>query len=134
MFLLLVAWRVGTLRTLYGPQPVPHALAYLLWSLIQEFILNSFFYLSLEELLANRRRALIATVLLFTAAHFPNPVLMAATFLLSLVFVSIFRRYRNVYPLGIGHGILGLSVALALPDALLRHMRVGLSYYHFVIK
>ena len=132
--ILLASWRLGALRPLYGSRPLAHALGYALWSMIQEFILNSYFFLTLEELLPRTRDAAIAAVLLFTLAHIPNPVLLAGTFLLSSVFVALFRRYRNIYPLGIAHAILGLTLAIAFPDSLLRHMRVGIGYYHFVIK
>ncbi len=132
--ILLSSWMLGVLRPLYGSRPVAHALGYTLWALIQQFILNSYFFLTLEELLPRSRDAVAAAVALFTLAHFPSPVLLAGTFLLSTLSVTLFRRYRNVYPLGIAHAILGLSLALALPDSVLRHMRVGIGYYHFVIK
>jgi membrane protease YdiL (CAAX protease family) len=132
--ILLAAWLFGTLRPITDPHPLPHALTYTLWAAIQEFILNSYFYLTLEEILPNPRDAAIGAVLLFTLAHIPNPVLLAGTLVASIFFVILFRRYRNIYPLGIAHAILGLTLSLAFPDALLRHMRVGIGYYHFVIK
>jgi hypothetical protein len=132
--ILMAAWMFGTLRPLYGSRPLPHALGYMLWATVQEFILNAYFFVTLEELMRSGRSAAMVAVALFTAAHFPNPVLMVGTCLAAAFFVSIFRRYRNIYPLGIAHGLLGLSVALAVPDAVLRHMRVGIGYYHFVIK
>lgn len=132
--ILLAAWLLGTLRPIYGSHPLPHALGYALWATIQEFILNSYFFLTLEELLPRSRDAAIAAVLLFTLAHIPNPVLLAGTFLASAFFVTLFRRHRNIYPLGLAHAILGLSLTLAFPDSILRHMRVGIGYYHFIIK
>ncbi len=132
--ILLSSWMFGTLRPLYGSHPVAHALGYTLWAMVQEFILNAFFFLALEELLPRSRDAAILAVMLFTVAHIPNPVLLAGTFLASAFFVALFRRYRNIYPLGIAHAILGLTLAIALPDSVLRHMRVGIGYYHFVIK
>ena len=132
--ILFGSWMLGTLRPLYGSRPLAHALGYMLWAMIQQFILNSYFFLTLEALLPSRREAVAGAVLLFTIAHFPNPVLLVGTFLLSALFVTLFRRYRNIYPLGIAHAILGLTLAIALPDSVLRHMRVGIGYYHFVIK
>lgn len=132
--ILLASWMFGTLRPLYGSRPLAHALGYALWAMIQEFILNSYFFLTLEDLLPRSRDAAIAAVMLFTLAHIPNPVLLVGTLLASAFFVTLFRRYRNIYPLGVAHALLGLTLALALPDSLLRHMRVGIGYYHFVIK
>ena len=128
------AWMLGTLRPLYGSRPLPHALGYLLWASLQEFILNSYFFLTLEELLPRRRDAMIGAVILFTLAHIPNPVLLIGTLLASTFFVSVFRRYRNIYPLGIAHGILGLTLAVSVPDSWIRHMRVGIGFLHFTVK
>lgn len=129
-----LAWSFGTLRRIDAGFAWTHTAGYVLWSFIQEFILNSFFFLTLEKLLRNSRRAVIGAVFLFALAHFPNPVLMAATILLSAVFVTLFRRYRNIYPLGLGHAILGLTLAISVPDPWLAHMRVGLGYVHFMVK
>ena len=50
-FVVLGVW-AGTARGLFGPGSVYlHAFGYGIWSLEQEFILNSFFYLLLEKLL-----------------------------------------------------------------------------------
>lgn len=129
-----MAWMFGTLRPLYGSRPLAHALGYALWATIQEFILNGYFFSTFEELLPRSRDAVIAAVAAFTLAHIPNPVLLAGTLLASTFFVLVFRRFRNIYPLGIAHALLGLTLALTIPDAWIRHMRVGISYYHFVLR
>jgi hypothetical protein len=131
----LIAWEAGTLHGLFGARPpLWHSAGYAVWALVQQFILNSFFFLNLEELLGDSRRALWTAAALFSLAHIPNPVLMLGTFLAALFFVSLFRRYHNLYPLGVAHALLGLSLAVAMPDAWLRHMRVGISYLRFVTK
>ena len=134
-FVLMVALasHFGTLRRIDTGFAFSHAAGYVLWSFIQEFILNSFFFATLERLL-DQRRAFWSAVFLFVFAHVPNAVLMVATLFLSFVFVNLFRRYRNVYPLGLGHAILGLTIALTVPDRFLAHMRVGLGYLHFMVK
>jgi hypothetical protein len=43
----------------------------------------------------------------------------------------LFLRYRNIYALGIAHGILGLCVAVIVPDSIQHHMRVGIGYYRY---
>lgn len=132
--ILLAGRLAGTLRPLYGTQaPLFHAAGYATWAMVQEFILNSYFFVRLERLLRSTRAALWGAVLLFTLAHVPNPVLLAGTFVAAIFFVSVFQRYRNVYPLGIAHAMLGLAIALTVPDTFLHHMRVGISYFHFVL-
>jgi len=129
--IVLIGWEAGALHGLFGTRPpLWHSSAYAIWALMQQFILNSFFFLNLEELLGDGKRALWGAAALFCCAHIPNPVLMAGTLLSAVFFVSLFRRYRNLYPLGIAHAILGLSLAVTVPDAWMRHMRVGVSYLH----
>jgi len=76
-------------------------------------------------------RAVWVAAVLFASAHIPNPVLTVATLLGALFFCEMFLRYRSIYPLGIVHAMLELSLAASFPDALLRHMRVGLGYLQF---
>ncbi len=117
------------MHNLGPPQPVPwkRAWQYAIWSLQQEFILQSFFFVRLESALGGRRAAVCAA-LLFSIAHVPNPVLTVLSFIGGLIFCELFRRYRNLFPLGVVHAVLGLAIAASLPDSLLHHMRVGLGY------
>lgn len=131
--IVLIGWAVGTLHGLFGTQPpLWHLTGYAIWALMQQFILNSFFFVNLEDLLGDSRHALWGAAALFCFAHIPNPVLMAVTLVAAIFFVSLFRKYRNIYPLGIAHALLGLSLAVTVPDAWIRHMRVGISYLHFM--
>lgn len=133
--IVLIGWQAGTLRVLYGPRtPLWHSIGYAIWALEQQFMLQSFFFLTLERLLNDSTKALLGAALLFCAAHVPNPVLMATTLVAALFFISIFRRYRNIYPLGLAHALLGLSLAVTVPDHVIRHMRVGISYLHFIVR
>ena len=104
---------------------------YAIWATVQQFILQSFFFIRLESLL-DGRRAVWAAAVLFSAAHIPNPVLTVGTFLGALFFCEMFRRYRTIYPLGIAHAACGLALAESVPQSLLRHMRVGIAYIHFL--
>jgi hypothetical protein len=100
---------------------------YLLWSLQQEFILQSIFFVRLESLFGSRR-AVISAACLFSIAHIPSPVLTLLSFAGGILFCELFRRFRNLYPLGAIHGALGLTIAASMPDKWLHHMRVGLGY------
>jgi len=129
-FMVATIVLAGSLIHRLGPsQPVPwrRAWQYAIWALQQEFILQSFFYVRLESLLGSRRAAWGAS-LLFSATHLPSPVLTVLSFIGGLLFCEMFRRYRNIFPLGLVHAILGLTIAASLPDSLLHHMRVGLGY------
>jgi hypothetical protein len=132
-FMLLMIVVAGSVIQSLGPaQTVPwlRAWQYAFWALQQEFILQSFFYVKLESLVGSQR-ALFGAALLFSVAHLPSPVLTLLSFIGGLLFCEMFRRYRNIFPLGLIHATLGLTIAASLPDNLLHHMRVGLGYLSY---
>lgn len=109
------------------PLPWGRSWQYALWALQQEFILQSVFFLRLDSTLGSRR-GVWASALLYALAHIPSPLLTVLSFLGGLLFCELFRRWRNLYPLGIIHAALGLTIAASLPDKWLHHMRVGMGY------
>ena len=110
--------------------PLRIAWQYAIWAFLQQFMLQSFFFVRLESLLGSRR-AVLATTILFSAAHIPNPILTVGTVLAGFFFCEMFRRYRNIFPLGVVHVILGLAMAASVSDTLLHHMRVGIGFVQF---
>jgi len=110
--------------------PLRSAWRYALWAMEQQFILQSFFFLRLETLLGSRK-AVVAAAILFATVHIPSPVLTVGTLLGGLFFCEMFRRFRNIFPLGLVHAVLGLTVAASFSDSLLHHMRVGIGYLRF---
>jgi membrane protease YdiL (CAAX protease family) len=132
--LLLIIMAVGALSRTFGPpQPLPwhRAWQYAIWALLQEFILQSFMYVRLERVFGGRQALFVASGL-FALAHLPSPLLTLLSLLGALFFCEMFRRYRNIFPLGLVHAALGLTISASLPDHLLHHMRVGIGYllYH----
>ncbi len=128
------ARRLGTLHTLprVGYLPVrTRVVGYLIWSFVQEFLMQIFFLTRLMHLLPRRWLAIAAAALLFASLHIPNPVLVWLTLLWAFIACPLFLRYRNLYAIGLAHGILGLCVAVTIPDALHHHMRVGLGYLRY---
>ena len=103
---------------------------YAVWALMQQFALQSFFYLRVESLVGSRR-AVFLTALLFAIIHLPSPVLTVATLAGGLFFCEMFRRYRTIVPLGLVHALLGLTIAASFSDHLLHHMRVGIGFLAF---
>ena len=100
---------------------------YAVWALVQEFILQAIFFLRLETVLGSRR-AVIAAAALFALVHIPSPVLTILAFVGGILFCECFRRWRNLYTIGIIHAALGLTIAAHMPDRWLHHMRVGIGY------
>ena len=126
---LLVSAEIGTLHGLtYKPRPVLHAGTYLVWAVVQQWIQQSFFFVRMEKVIQRGVLASFTTAALFGLAHVPNPILTPLTFIGGWLLSELYRRYRTLVPLGIAHGLVGLAIALAVPDHLIHHMRVGLGY------
>jgi membrane protease YdiL (CAAX protease family) len=129
---IALAKHLHTLHKLYGPMPVlTHVLGYALWALMQQFILQIYVLLRLLRLGMNRTPAIALAAVLFAAAHIPNPVLVALTLAWGAVSCLLFLRYRNLYTLALAHGILGMTLAVTVPNHINHHMRVGLGYLEY---
>ena len=72
---MLLAWAAGTLHPLFGAvAQAKHSSGYAIWAVLQQFILQSYFYLRFEKLVSPRS-AILLSAGLFCFAHIPNPVL-----------------------------------------------------------
>ncbi|HKU28664.1 MAG TPA: CPBP family glutamic-type intramembrane protease [Candidatus Sulfotelmatobacter sp.] len=123
------AKQATTFHTLYAPD-FSHVAGYVLWTVYQQFLLQDYFVPRLTSLLSSNTAIAVAAAL-FAVAHFPNIPLMLATLVWGAVSCILFRRYRNLYIIGITQGLLGLCFAVCIPDVWLHHMRVGLGYWHY---
>jgi len=103
---------------------------YVIWALLQELLLQSFFFTRCEDLFGSSAAVWVAATL-FSAAHLPNLILMTLTLFGGLFFCEMFRRIRSIYPIGIVHAVLGLTVAITLPDSLLHHLRAGIGFLQY---
>jgi membrane protease YdiL (CAAX protease family) len=119
----------GTFHTLYAPD-LSHVGGYVFWTLYQQFLLQDFFMPRLSSVLSSNAAIGIAAVL-FALAHLPNIPLVLATLVWGAVSCALFRRYRNLYVLGLAQGLLGLCFAVCVPDVWLHQMRVGLGYLRY---
>jgi hypothetical protein len=121
-----------TLHPLHGPTPVfGHGWAYIIWSLMQQFILQSYFLLRLLRLLPGKAAPIIVAAGIFAIAHIPNPILTPVTLIWGILACILFLHYRNIYALGLAHGIMGLCIAVTVPNSIHHHMRVGLGYLRY---
>jgi hypothetical protein len=127
---VLVAKQIGTLHPLYKGD-FKHIAGYVLWTLYQQFLMNDLFMPRLTRLLGNASAAVGLAAVLFAAAHLPNLPLAAVTLLWGAISCGLFRRYQNLYALGLAQGLLGLCFAVCVPDALHHHLRVGLGYLRY---
>lgn len=130
--LLLTGAALGTLHGLFGkPKPLLHASGYLLWTVIQQYLQQEFFFVRIERFTRHGITASLIAATLFGLAHLPNPVLTPVTLIGGFLLSELFRRYRTFVPLGIAQGLVGLALAVTVPDQAMHHMRVGLGYLHY---
>ncbi len=89
---------------------LPLFLLYPVWGLVQQFLALGIVVNNLERIGALAARpvllALIAAAV-FGAVHADDLKLAAGTFALELVLVPLYRRDRNLWPLGVLHGWVG---------------------------
>ncbi len=129
---VFIALRMHTLHRLHGPTPLlSHVWGYIVWAVMQQFLMQSYFLLRLLRLLPGKAAPIVAAAGMFSLAHLPNPILTPITMVWGLWACILFLRYRNIYTLGVAHGILGLCVAITVPNSLHHHMRVGLGYLRY---
>jgi membrane protease YdiL (CAAX protease family) len=127
---VFVASKIGTLHPLYKGD-FTHISGYVLWTIYQQFLLQDYFMDRLLRLVSSEAIAVTIAGTLFAVAHLPNLVLTAATLVWGVVSCALFRRYRNLWALGLAQGLLGLCFAICVPDALHHHLRVGLGYLRY---
>lgn len=127
-----VAFRLHTLHSLFGQAPlISHVWGYFVWAVMQQFLLQCYFLARFLRLTPRSWQAIALAALLFSLAHIPSPVLTVLTLVWGIFSCLLFLRYRNLYTLGIAHGILGICLAITVPDHVHHHMRVGLGYLHY---
>jgi hypothetical protein len=82
---------------------------YPIWGTIQQFLVQGLVVrnLSLKPIALKPLTLVLVGAVLFSMVHVPNLSLTFATFCLGLLFVPVYLRFRNLWPLGLYHGWLG---------------------------
>ena len=105
---------------------------YFAFCLLQQVALQSLTMNRLLRGFSNPNVAAIVGGMLFSALHWPNPVLVPLTLIGGTAMCWLFSRRRNILPLVLGQAILGALVFWAFPIAWHHSMRVGPGYYTFL--
>lgn len=82
---------------------------YPIWGIIQQFLVQALVVRNLarSSLALSPASIVLIGATVFAMAHLNNLRLLLGTFGLGLVFVPLYLRYRNLWPLGLYHGWLG---------------------------
>ena len=103
------AWSLG----LYPP-----------WGLFQQYLLNAYFLKRFDAVLSPRAAG-ITTAALFSAVHSRNWFLMLVAPVAGYGAIQVYRRYANLYFLGVVHATIGFLLFRVLPDSVSHHLKVG---------
>lgn len=117
-----------TVRPITIGQGLVALLLYCPWGLLQQYLLNSYFANRLLAI-SPARYVPFAAAAVFSVAHLPNWFLMLVTFALGYVSTTIFLRYRNLFFLGLAHGVIGSLLWIVISDSISHHLRVGPGFF-----
>jgi hypothetical protein len=102
---------------------------YFAFCLSQQVALNSLLTNRLLSLVKRRSVASLLAGAIFSALHWPNPVLVPLTLVAGIAMAWMFARERNILPLAAGQALLGSLAWWAFPIAWHHMLRVGPGYY-----
>jgi hypothetical protein len=124
--LALGVW-FGTLHLSSSLRPLSFVVYYCVWGTFQQYALNGFFVNRLSGAAAptEQRWVPLLAAILFAAVHTPNWFLVSVTFTLGLLCARIYVTYRNLFFLGIAHGVIGSALYLTVPDWISLHFFIG---------
>ena len=125
---ILCAWTFGTLHYRPVARPYPPFSGYLVFSLMQQFVLQNLFFSKLLRLLGSSSLAICAAALMMSMAHLPNPLLVIVTLLWGMAACWLFLHYRNLYVVASIHFLLGILLSICVPSSVQHNMRVGPGY------
>lgn len=117
-----------TLKPISFDQGLLSVVAYCPWGLFQQYLLNSYFVNRLAAF-APERQVPALSAALFAGAHLPNPPLMLVTLLAGYASACIYLKYRNLYFLGVAHGVIGFLLYFTIPDSIIRNLNVGPGWF-----
>jgi membrane protease YdiL (CAAX protease family) len=89
---------------------IPILLLYPIWGIIQQFIVVALVAGNLrdmENLKLSNLLIILLTSMVFAVVHFPFLTLVGGTFLLALVYATVYLKKKNLIVLGLYHGWLG---------------------------
>jgi hypothetical protein len=100
-------------------------LGFVLWGTVQQFLLQSNILIRLIQILRNKNNAILVAGAIFSLLHAPNIPLMVLTFIVGLLCCIIFSRHRNIFTLGITHGVMALMVYSLLVPGVIDNFSTG---------
>jgi membrane protease YdiL (CAAX protease family) len=107
---------------------VPDFLFYLVWAFLQQYAFQTFFNLRFSEVFEKRIISVLASSLVFSAVHFPNPFLMPVTLGVGFFWFWSYLENPNLFAITLSHALLGSMVRYTLPSFITANLKVGTLY------
>jgi membrane protease YdiL (CAAX protease family) len=123
--ILIIGAMLGTFRVPDRDEFLARLTILPLFGVAQQYLLLGFYLRRYEEALPGDRLPVVATALTFSLLHLPNIFLVLGTFLLGLGSCWLFGRARNLWVLGLAHGLVSLAVSASISKSLAAGMKVG---------
>lgn len=98
--------------------------------LFQQFLLQSILLVRALQIFQRKSTAVIVSSVIFSVVHAPNVPLMALTLVFGLLCCVLFLRNRNVFVLGILHGL----VVQVVRFLFISIVGYGASYYDYTLR
>jgi hypothetical protein len=102
-----------------------HMLEYTWWGIVQQFVLQSFIFVRMAQILKGRNSTIFAVGVIFSLLHAPHIPFMVLTFISGLVCCILFSRHRNIFTLGITHGVMAVMAFSLLVPGVIDNFRTG---------
>ncbi|MBI4160741.1 MAG: hypothetical protein HY506_02425 [Candidatus Yanofskybacteria bacterium] len=105
---------------------------YCIFGFAQQYVLNGFFVNRLSVFYgeSGAKRIPFIAASAFSFLHFPNPLLCLATFIGGYFCAKIFLEYRNLYFLGLAHGLIGFFLFFAFPQWITASFATGIKFFY----
>ena len=105
-----ILYGIGNQTDILNWRVIPILFLYPVWGIIQQFMMIGLIVGNLTELrIINIKTYQITlfTSILFSIVHYPSPFLMIFTFFMELLFILTYLKWKNLWSLGLCHGIIG---------------------------
>jgi membrane protease YdiL (CAAX protease family) len=112
-----------------GRQLLEWALWLPLWGFAQQYVLQGFVNRRAQLALGRGWPSVLLVAAVFALLHLPNPWLAVATFAGGLVWAYVYQRAPNLFALALSHALMSMLLAVSLPPALIKSLRVGIKYF-----
>ena len=94
-------------RLVFSWHLIPILMLYPVWGIIQQFMMVSLIAGNLQSLKIiklNKYQSILITAFIFSQVHYPGIFLMIFTFIMEIIFLMVFYKWRNLWALGLVHG------------------------------